>query len=47
MFLYAQELKKDNFIVSSGVAAREQDIIESKCYKKKNGFNSDNRTDSV
>ena len=35
MFLYAQELKKDNFIVSSGVAAREQDIIESKCYKKK------------
>ena len=48
MFLYAQELKKDNFIVSSGVAAREQDIIESKCYKKKkNGFHSDKRTDSV
>lgn len=50
MFSYAQELKRTilSTIMSSGVVAREQDIIESNCYKKKkNGFHSDKRTDSV
>lgn len=37
MFSYAQELKRTilSTIMSSGVVAREQDIIESNCYKKK------------
>lgn len=37
MFSYAQELKRTilSTIMSSGVVAREHDIIESNCYKKK------------
>ena len=40
MFSYAQELKRTilSTIMSSGVVAREHDIIESNCYKKKKGF---------